>query len=313
MSGVPKRDRILQLLEGKSSPDYVPAAFFLHFGETHRFGDAAIRKHEEFFRATDMDFVKIQFELSFPQQTMSRPEDWVSIPFRDETFYEPQLAVIRELVQKLKSEAIVVCTLYSPFMIAGQIGGEQTLIDHMQKDPERVNRGVQIVYDSLMVFIREAVALGLDGFYHSTQGGESQRFTDPTIFENWVKPVDLSVMREVRDIGTFSILHICDYNRATYGGYSSLDPFLDYPGDVVNAEPVGSLTDMLQSFDRPIMGGLDRLGVLATGSPDQIKQAARKVLDAAPELFILGADCTVPGNTPWASLRTAVDEAHKGK
>ena len=58
------------------------------------------------------------------------------------------------------------------------------------------------------------------------------------------------------------------------------------------------------------MGGLERKGVIATGSLDEIRQAAAGVLAEAPELFILAADCTVPSNTPWEHLKAAIDTAH---
>jgi hypothetical protein len=55
---------------------------------------------------------------------------------------------------------------------------------------------------------------------------------------------------------------------------------------------------------------MDRKGALATGTEEQVRQAARQALLDAPERLILGADCTVPGGTPWVNLRAAIDEAH---
>jgi uroporphyrinogen decarboxylase len=69
--------------------------------------------------------------------------------------------------------------------------------------------------------------------------------------------------------------------------------------------------DVAQMFRRPFMGGLERKGVIARGSLDEIRQAAESVLAAAPERFILGADCTVPSDTPWEHLSTAIDTAHR--
>ena len=59
------------------------------------------------------------------------------------------------------------------------------------------------------------------------------------------------------------------------------------------------------------MGGLERKGVIATGGLDEIRQAAEGVLAEAPERFILAADCTVPSDTPWKHLKTAIDTAHQ--
>ena len=64
-------------------------------------------------------------------------------------------------------------------------------------------------------------------------------------------------------------------------------------------------------FGRPYMGGLERLGILATGTPEQVKQETEAVLRAAPDRFILGADCTVPADTAWDNLKAAIDTAHR--
>jgi uroporphyrinogen decarboxylase len=110
----------------------------------------------------------------------------------------------------------------------------------------------------------------------------------------------------------FNILHICDYT----GFYADLTPFLDYPGHVINCSlNVGDRTlspkDVAQMFGRPFMGGLERLGVIATGSLDAIHQAAAGVLAVAPDRFILAADCTIPSTTPWKNVKAAIDTAHQ--
>ena len=56
-----RRDAVLALLEKSGRQPYVPAAFFTHFDPAYHFGEAAVRKHLEYFRATGMDFVKIQY------------------------------------------------------------------------------------------------------------------------------------------------------------------------------------------------------------------------------------------------------------
>jgi uroporphyrinogen decarboxylase len=58
------------------------------------------------------------------------------------------------------------------------------------------------------------------------------------------------------------------------------------------------------------MGGLERKDVIATGDLDAIRQAVSDLLIDAPDRFILGADCTVPSDTPWEHLKTAIDAVH---
>lgn len=310
-----KRDVLLSLLGEDQKPPYIPAAFFLHFDEQYHQGRPAVDKHLEYFRYTGMDFVKIQYERTFPHRPeIQTPDDWAKMPLYEKDFYEDQLSVVKGLVKEAKDEALVLVTLYSPFMCAGHTVGEQTLTQHIKEDPEKVKQGMQVVTDSLMLFVQECIKLGVDGFYASTQGGESHRFEDKSLFEACVEPYDLVIMEEINRSCIFNILHVCDY----HGGYDDLTPFLTYPGDVVNCSlQVGSETltgqEVSQMFGRPYMGGLDRKGVLATGTQAEVRQAAEDVLAKAPERFILAADCTVPNDTDWDNLKAAITTAHEYK
>lgn len=308
-----KRDAVLSLPDANTKPDYTPAAFFLHFDPAYHYGKAAVDKHLEYFRYTGMDFIKIQYEKVFPRiPAIQRPEDWADMPFYDLDFYAGPLGVVEGLVKAAKAEALVILTLYSPFMCAGHTTSDALLTRHIQENPQAVKRGMEVITDSLLRFVKAAIRLGLDGFYTSTQGGESGRFPDLVLFNECIRPYDLALMEEINRSCIFNILHVCDYQRP----YSDLAPFRDYPGHVVNAplDLTGgeiSPTEVAALFGRPFMGGLNRKGVLATGTKEQVIQAAQSVLYAAPERFILGADCTVPSETPWENLKAAVDTAHK--
>ncbi len=74
-----RRDLMFDLIGEKTPSGYIPAAFFLHFDEAHKHGQAAIDRHLEFFRATGMDFVKIQYEQVQPAEAhVRKPEDWAA-------------------------------------------------------------------------------------------------------------------------------------------------------------------------------------------------------------------------------------------
>jgi uroporphyrinogen decarboxylase len=310
-----KREKMLRLLRDQVSTAGVPAAFFLHFDPSCRAGRAAIEKHKEFFRFTGMDFVKIQLELPFASVATNEPGDWAKLPPLTPEFFEPQLEVVRGLVGDLSSEALVVLTLYSPFMMIAHMGDGNKLAAHLEADPDPVRKALEMATESLLRFVRECSRIGLDGFYHSTQGGEVNRFQDAETFVSHIMPFDLEVMNEVDRTFKFNILHVCDYHREKVGGYANLDLFLEYPGHVVNISPeVGDKTltmaQIAEFFGRPVMGGMNRLGALATGTEADVRAAAREALSDSPERFVLGADCTVPGDTPWENLKTAIDEAH---
>lgn len=307
-----KRDLVLSLLDSAAKPDVVPAAFFLHFDSAYHSGQAGVDKHLEYFRYTDMDFVKIQYERNFPQiPQIERPEDWEKMPFYGLDFFQPQLEVVKGLVKAIKSEALVIQTLYSPFMCAGQTTNDELVTRHIKENPQAVNRGMQIITDSLMGFVKECIRLGVDGFYTSTQGGEDGRFNGLAPFDECIRPYDLALMDEANRECIFNILHVCDYRLP----YSDLSPFVDYPGQIVNTSleltnGVLSPQEVSEMFGRPFMGGMERKGVISTGTTDQVTEAVREVLQDAPDRFLLAADCTVMSDTSWDNLRVAITTAH---
>lgn len=235
------------------------------------------------------------------------------MPHYDEAFFAEPLKVVEGLVKGAKAEALVLVTLYSPFMWARRVAGDARLTQHILESPSQVEQGMERITESVRTFMRACVRLGVDGFYASTQGGEAHRFTDVHLFEQFVKPYDLSIMQEIDQTCLFNILHVCDYQ----GSYDDLTRFLDYPGHVVD-KPLASRgstfiaprgSDTVQPT--PLYGGYGAVGGYCHGSEAEVKLAAAHVLASAPTRFILAADCTVPSATPWANLRTAITAAHE--
>jgi hypothetical protein len=105
---------------------------------------------------------------------------------------------------------------------------------------------------------------------------------------------------------------VCDYHKP----YATLAPFHSYPGTVVNVSrqraggTVPRVSDHYRDFGRPVMGGLDRKGTLASGRGRRLHSEVAKVLADRPPRFILSADCTVSGQTSWETIRSVVEMAH---
>jgi uroporphyrinogen decarboxylase len=309
-----KRERLLAWLAGQTPPNYTPAAFFLHFGDPYKSGSAAAQRHLEYFRYTGMDFLKIQFEQTYSRQEfLQSPADWSKLKLEKLDFYEPLLQTVRELVRSEKKNSLILMTLYSPFMCAGQCVPAPLLLRHLNENPEAVKKGLEILTESQLLFVRACIKEGIDGFYASTQGGEASRFGNSPIFNHYIKPFDLVSMKEAASACPFNILHVCDY-VAPYSDYAA---YHDYPGHVVNcnvklSDRVIPAHEIASSFKRPFMGGLDRYGIIATGTPAEVAAEIQRVLKSAPKPFLLGADCTVAADTNWDRLKNAIALAHQG-
>lgn len=302
---------MMEVLNMQAKPGYVPAGFFMHFGVK---GDAALRAHLDHFRGTGMDFLKIQLDeqsLRF-DDPVRRPEDWGRIPVLPEKWWDPSLSLLKGLVREAKPEGLIIQTLFSPFQMAKQAVPSKTIIEHARQDPEAVCRGMENIALSILHFMHACARLGADGFYMCTQGGETNRFADRALFNRVVKNYDMLLYKEASQLTACNITHICDYD----GAYQDFAPrFQDYPGHVINVpleadgKPL-STRAASEMFRRPVMGGLNRLGVIANGTAAQVKEAALAVLKDAPANFVLGADCTVSAKTPRENLKIAIDTAH---
>ncbi len=197
--------------------------------------------------------------------------------------------------------------------MAKQAVGWNVLVEHVKQDPEAVCRGLENISLSLMNFVQAAARAGVDGFYMCTQGGETNRIAERALFNRTIKNYDMLLYKEVSQLVRYNIMHVCDYD-GTYDDFQAR--FRDYPGQVVNVPLAAdgqrlTLRQAAQIFQRPVMGGLDRLGVITTGSPEEVKKAALTVLREAPANVILGADCTVSPKTPLENLRMAIQTAHE--
>jgi len=307
-----RRDRILSLAsDGRLPDDYLPAAFFLHFPEDCHTGRAAVEKHVEYFRATGNDIAKIQYEHKYPLlDSIRRSHDWTNMPCYGEEFYADQLDVVEGVVRELGQEAVVIVTLYSPFMFASQTVGREALFRQFADDPAAVRSGLDVIVESMGVFIRGCIERGVDGFYASTQGGERDAVA-PEIFDEYVKPTDLAVWDLFNDRTGVNVLHVCDY----HGPYESFDRYVDYPGHIVSApNEVGGRgvtgQEIAERFGRPVLGGMERLGVISTGPADAVGPAARAAIEGGPDAMILGADCTLAATTDWHNIAVATEVAH---
>ena len=308
-----RRERILQVLDQSRPNEYVPAAFFLHF--ENKLGRKAVDDHRAFYKATNMDFVKVFYEISVPQIEINSGKDWEKVPVYGEDFFAPQVAVIEDLARDYGNEAFVLPTVYSPLALAGQtLGRGKDLKKLAEQNPVAFGKAIKNLSLSIENYLRAARKHGADGFYVSSQGGDGNSLSTK-IWKEQVRQWDKYVSEVANEIGEINILHICDYGTP-FKNAEALYAFTDYPASIINV-PLNfsdgstlNLKEAQQRFGRPIFGGLERLGVIAKGSVEEAKAAVDKVLENAPNNFILGADCTVPGETDWEKLRAVIDYTH---
>lgn len=307
-----KREIMDAFLSGTLPESYVPAAFFVHYGSHQKFGEPAVQAHLQHYLQTNMDILKVQFEQRVPAIRWADDSTvWDSIAPLPDDFYQPTLDIIRRLQEIVGQDVYVLPTIYSPYQLATQSLREAGIREAAVHHPEALCQLLGYYAEALKWLVKECKALGIEGFYMTCQGGEKKYYDIPSFYETFVRPYDLDVMNSCTDGTHVNILHICDWE----GTYDDLTRYADYPGQIVNT-PINldgtpfTTQDGEKLFGRPVLGGLDRHGVIVNGTEEETIQAVRAALAAAPAgRTMLGAECTV-GGAPMQNLHAAVYEAH---
>ena len=300
-----KAERVRAALRGEPV-DRVPASFWYHFPADQRAGHAMATAHLDYYRAADPDFLKVMNDTGYAPagvDAVRTPDDWRRLqpaPLSSQPFQD-HLAGLRELVDTLGDETLLVATIFNPYATGNMIS-ENRVTEHLKADPEAVSAGLATTAASLAEFARACIAAGAAGIYFSAQGGELYRFSEEE-FERYIKPHDLVVLRAAEEAGAeFNLLHIC-------GEELRLHAYADYPAHAVNWAPqLGnlSLSQGRNLFQRTIVGGVDQRGPIVAGSPEEIAAEVRSAIAEMGTIgFMVGAGCTVPSDIPVEHLVTA--------
>ena len=300
---------------GTLDPSYVPAAFFAHFPGP-KVGEGAVRSHLEFYLKGNADILKVQFEQFVPRiEEPEKDETWAAIgsPI-PEDFYRPTLELVSGIHAIAGQDVYVLPTIYSPYQVALQALGESGIREAATNHPDGFKRLLDCYASSLQWLVRECVAIGIEGFYMTCQGGEMKYYDIPDFYGRFIRPSDLSVMNYCVERARMNILHICDWE----GVYDDLTRYADYPGQIVNT-PIDlngtrfTLADGVALFGgRPVLGGLERKGIILSGSAADVAAAASKAIADGPRgKVMLGAECTV-SDAPMANIHAAILTAHRG-
>lgn len=185
--------------------------------------------------------------------------------------------------------------------------------DLYEKNPERVEQVLQVIAVDQGKVVR-ALKKGteVDGIYYSTQSIQDPREDNLEFFKKVMEPIDLIVQEEINRNFDLNILHVCGFA----GAYNHLEWFTNYPLQVINwatltdGVPLGEGKKLFG--DRPVLGGFDNSikGLLYTGTKEEIQQNVRNLIDEAGKKgVILGADCTVPRDTPYDHLQWVIEAA----
>ena len=196
-----------------------------------------------------------------------------------------------------------------PFSLATQIVGIEELLLALM-DPameEPVRRLLEYTTQQVITYGRALMGAGA----HMTGMGDSIAGPDvcsPDVYRRFALPYERQVVETLAAEGTRIGLHICgDATRIIDAMVDTGSPLLavDHKIDLVAAKDATSGVTTL-------IGTVDPSGVMALGTPDDVRAAVRADLEtlAGGGGFILAPGCALPYGTPDENIRALVETAH---
>lgn len=331
-----KLERVHAVLEGRQ-PDRTPVSFWYHFGPDCISGPRAVDVHARHVETYDLDFLKIMDDNRYPRSATSggvitevRDLDKLHVLNGDEDSFGKQLQVIQALAQRFGGELLMATTVFNawgtlrmmtapPADSHGPPSVGQTLDPRdaamsrfLHEAPAALARALDVLAESLANFARHCLSAGADGVYLSVRDDwVDNPDNGPGVYDRLVQPTDLKILGGAAQ-ATFNMLHVCgqavDFRR-----------FANYPIQVLSwadryAGP--AITDVA-SWARPVLcAGLDNLGTMVAGSPDDCaRQAADAIAQAGNHPLLLAPGCTfdphaVPAENLHAIRRAVEAGAH---
>lgn len=310
-SDLNKIERVQQALKGEEV-DRPPFSFWYHFGFQHMPGSCHAEAEIDFYRAYDLDFIKVMNDYPYPLpqgvEVVESEDDWKRIErvSAKDKCWTQQLDALSRINDAVGKEALFIETIFSPWTTARKMTRTGNIAQSRQHHPEALLAAMENIANSLADYAKEALKRGAAGIFLSL-GAATDDVMSAQEYEIWGRPFDLKVLDAARE-APFNVLHI-------HGKRIHFDSLLDYPVSALNWSHFTSAPSLKEGRIRSgktVMGGIDEAAA-ARISPIEIrKQVTRSLREFETRGLIVAPGCSVATDTPERSLR-AIKDALEGK
>ncbi|HZT08416.1 MAG TPA: uroporphyrinogen decarboxylase family protein [Chloroflexota bacterium] len=239
---------------------------------------------------------------------VNRPVDWDRIEPLAATVgaFGEQLEVLGTIRRRLGRDVPMVETIFTPLSVAGDlVPTDVALVEHMRTDPDRVERAVRAIAETLARFACECLNAGADGIYLATTEWARSDVVTEAEYERFGRPFDLDVLNAVAD-ARFNVLHVC-------GERAFVRQLADYPVHALSwastfaSNP--SIEDLARTVPKIFLCGL-RSDALE-GETAEVALADYRAAERAARghPWILGANCTIRPTSKAENLRVLREAA----
>ena len=332
-----KKAEVLKAFNNESEQQ-VPFSVWHHFtpnehveaNENNGMFEKDVAKEPEYVKSVNPDFIKLMNDGYFTYKfgNVEDPKSLESLakikPIdNDNPWLKKQFKLISRQLSDLDESAITLSNVFSAVTLFKWVlvvdspdedlsNADKIFADLYTENPKIVTNALNIINSDIKKQIQVEHSAGVKGVLFSTQEVQDERIGQ-TFFDEIQKRLDTELIDEINKYFKTGILHICGFDGAT----NHLPWFVDYQLPIVNwATKIDgySLGQGKELFkDKVVFGGLGNTtsDVLFKGDQKQIQAEIDDLIDeAGVKGVIIGADCTVPRNTPVEHIRWAAEAAH---
>jgi len=319
-----KKERLQAAIEGEVV-DRPAVALWRHFPVDDQNPKALAEATAAFQRDFDFDFIKVTPASSFcvrdwgvedewrgstegtreyTRRVIHDLNDWRKLKVLDPESgaLSDQLRCLELLRQEVGSEVPIIQTIFSPLAQAKNLAGQKVLFEHLHRDPELVEYGLNAITQSVLAFIDSARSLVIDGIFYAIQHASYEFFDQPS-YARFGETYDQEILAVTEGLW-LNVLHL-------HGESIMFDLAENYPVQVVNWHDRDTWPDLEEGKNRTaaaVCGGIGR-ETMVFGDPQSIVREAKEAIDSmnGGRGFILGTGCVVPVVAPRVNIKSARD------
>ncbi len=307
----------------KQTVDRPPIALWRHFPIDDLDAEKLARRVIEFQNAYDFDFVKVTPAASYVaemyggelrdagnregtrthvRRVINAWQDWKKIEpvANDHPIMQRERDAIQRIRAGLGKDVPIMQTIFSPLSCARTLAGDR-LIQDLREHPSEVLHALQHLGTTMEHFAHCSIEAGADSLFLATQVASRDVLT-PAEARAFGTSNDLALLNHLGSHVDFILLHI-------HGENIYFEELAKYPVQIVNwhdRKTAPTLREGKKLFHGAVAGGIEEWGVLADGTPDQIRAQIQDAIQQTDGFgLIVAAGCVISTDTPEDNIRAA--------
>lgn len=197
--------------------------------------------------------------------------------------------------ERVHNDKLIEGWIEGPCAEAADLRGINTLMIDFYEDPAFVKDLFEFTLELGLRFARAQVDAGADII---GVGDAAASLVGPQIYEEFVWPFEKRLVDGLHAMGTRVRLHICGNTRPI------LEPIGRLNCEIVDLDWMVPLDEARAAMgpDQVLLGNLDPVGALRTGTPEAVHAAVAECYRQAGARYIVSAGCEVVRDTPLANV-----------